>query len=289
MDGNRVSGFRRAAVFGRAIARDPSPKGEGAAQIREKDHKSNVILFPDEPRPTPRRRRSANTCRSRPQENRTDEIAVKHQLLRQGSLLPGDLGDDDPAFRDGRQHVGNVVKIDSDTRRVARRDEVEALAKAPPPAQHGCGVKVPHLPVEKAILVAVRSDKTTRMTSRQVGQYLRQQLQAYQEAVQGILIELICASEQVIEERVLALDVADQQGLGELALVFEVIEKAVLGDANGSDQLVDRCSGEALFENGGFSRIENAVSRVAALAMLEFLHDTALRVNRASQLHHESS
>ncbi len=32
MGGNRVSGFRRAAVFGRAIARDPSPKGEGAAQ-----------------------------------------------------------------------------------------------------------------------------------------------------------------------------------------------------------------------------------------------------------------
>jgi hypothetical protein len=43
------------------------------------------------------------------------------------------------------------------------------------------------------------------------------------------------------------------------------------------------------FENGGFSRIKNAVSCVAALAMLEFLHDTALRVNRAGQLHHESS
>jgi hypothetical protein len=36
MGGNRVSGFRRAAVFGRAIARDPRPKGEGAAQRREK-------------------------------------------------------------------------------------------------------------------------------------------------------------------------------------------------------------------------------------------------------------
>jgi hypothetical protein len=35
MGGNRVSGFRRAAAFGRAIARDPSPQGEGAAQIRE--------------------------------------------------------------------------------------------------------------------------------------------------------------------------------------------------------------------------------------------------------------
>ena len=30
MGGNRASGFRRAAVFGRAIARDPSPRGEGA-------------------------------------------------------------------------------------------------------------------------------------------------------------------------------------------------------------------------------------------------------------------
>jgi hypothetical protein len=55
MGGNRVSGFRRAAVFGRAIARDPSPKGEGAAQIREKDRKSNVILFPDGRRRTSRR------------------------------------------------------------------------------------------------------------------------------------------------------------------------------------------------------------------------------------------
>ena len=34
MGGNRVSGFRRAAVFGRAIARDPSPQGEGAAPTR---------------------------------------------------------------------------------------------------------------------------------------------------------------------------------------------------------------------------------------------------------------
>ena len=32
MGGNRVSGFRRAAEDGRAIARDPSPQGEGAAQ-----------------------------------------------------------------------------------------------------------------------------------------------------------------------------------------------------------------------------------------------------------------
>jgi hypothetical protein len=55
MGGNRVSGFRRAAVFGRAIARDPSPKGEGAAQETGKDYRGNVILFPDGRRRTSRR------------------------------------------------------------------------------------------------------------------------------------------------------------------------------------------------------------------------------------------
>ena len=55
MGGNRVSGFRRAAVFGRAIARDPSPKGEGAAQNARKEYRCNVILFPDGRLRTPRR------------------------------------------------------------------------------------------------------------------------------------------------------------------------------------------------------------------------------------------
>lgn len=38
MGGNRNSGFRRVAPSGRAIARDPSPEGEGAAQKEEHDH-----------------------------------------------------------------------------------------------------------------------------------------------------------------------------------------------------------------------------------------------------------
>ena len=37
MGGNRASGFRRAAVFRRAIARDPSPQGEGAAQEEDQN------------------------------------------------------------------------------------------------------------------------------------------------------------------------------------------------------------------------------------------------------------
>ena len=37
MGGNRASGFRRAAVFRRAIARDPSPQGEGSAQEKDQN------------------------------------------------------------------------------------------------------------------------------------------------------------------------------------------------------------------------------------------------------------
>jgi hypothetical protein len=86
--------------------------------------------------------------------------------------------------------------------------------------------------------------------------------------VQGTFVELVGAAEQVVEERVLALDIADQQRLGEVALVLEMIEEAVLGDADGGDELVDGCGGEALFENGGLGRVENAVPRVAAFAAL---------------------
>ncbi len=106
--------------------------------------------------------------------------------------------------------------------------------------------------------------------------------------MQRILVELIGAAEQVIEERVLALDVADEQRLGELALVLEVIEEAVLGDSDGCNQLVDRCGGEALFENGGFGHIENAVSGVTAFAVLKVIHGVA-PARRPIQLHHESS
>jgi hypothetical protein len=52
--------------------------------------------------------------------------------------------------------------------------------------------------------------------------------------MQGILIELISTAEEVIEERVLPLDVADQQRLGEFALVLEVVKEAILGDTDGA-------------------------------------------------------
>ena len=42
MGGNRVSGFRRAAAFGRAIARDPSPAG--ARGPPKEDNNDRVVL-----------------------------------------------------------------------------------------------------------------------------------------------------------------------------------------------------------------------------------------------------
>jgi hypothetical protein len=40
-----------------------------------------------------------------------------------------------------------------------------------------------------------------------------------------------------------------------------VIEEAILGDSD-----------RALFENGGFGHIQNAVSRIAAFAVLKLMH-----------------
>ena len=77
------------------------------------------------------------------------------------------------------------------------------------------------------------------MAGREIGHDLRHHLEAYQEAVRRILVELIGTAEQVIEERVLARDVADKQCLGELTLVLEVIEEAILGDSDRCNQLVD--------------------------------------------------
>ena len=93
-------------------------------------------------------------------------------------------------------------------------------------------------------------------------------LEADEEAVQRVLVQLIGATEQVVEQRVVALDVAHQQRLREVALVFEMIEEAALGDTDGGDQLVDRGGGEALFEHRRLGRVENALARVAALPLL---------------------
>ena len=93
--------------------------------------------------------------------------------------------------------------------------------------------------------------------------------------MQRILVELVGAGEQLIEQRILALDVADEQRLGELVLVLEVIEEAALGDADRGDHLLDRGRGEALLEHGGFRHVENALACVAAFARC-FLHLLAL-------------
>ena len=91
-------------------------------------------------------------------------------------------------------------------------------------------------------------------------------LRATSEAVQGVVIELVGAAEDVGKRRVVLVDVAAHQRLGEVALVLEVIEEAALGDADAGDQLVDRGGGEALLEHGGLGELEDAGARVAALA-----------------------
>ena len=90
--------------------------------------------------------------------------------------------------------------------------------------------------------------------------------------MQRILVELIGARKQLIEQRVLALDVADQQGLGELALVLEMIKESALGDADGGDQLLDRGGGKSLLQHRRLGRVENALARVSALPLLHVLH-----------------
>ena len=90
--------------------------------------------------------------------------------------------------------------------------------------------------------------------------------------MQRVLVELVGAAEEIVEQRVLALEVAHEQRLGELALVLEVVEEAALGDADGGDQLLDRGAGKALLEHGRLGDVEKALARVAALALLGLLH-----------------
>ena len=97
------------------------------------------------------------------------------------------------------------------------------------------------------------------MPIRQIGHQLRHHLEADEKAVQRILVELVGTGEQFIEQRILALHVADEQRLGELVLVLEVIEEPALGDADRGDHLLDRGGGEALLEHGGLRHVENAL------------------------------
>ena len=98
----------------------------------------------------------------------------------------------------------------------------------------------------------------------QIAHHLGEQLQADQEAVQRILVKLIAAPENVVEDRPVVREVAQQHRLGELGLVLEVIEEAALGDADRGDQLLDRGRGKALGQHGGFRDFEDALAGVFA-------------------------
>jgi hypothetical protein len=73
--------------------------------------------------------------------------------------------------------------------------------------------------------------------------------------MQRILVELIGAGEDLVEQGLLALDVANEERLGEFAFVLEMIEESALGDADGGDQLLDRGGRESLVENRRFGRM----------------------------------
>jgi hypothetical protein len=95
--------------------------------------------------------------------------------------------------------------------------------------------------------------------------------------MQRILVELIGAREQLVEQRVLALDVADQQRLGELALLLEMIKESALGDADAAISSSIEVAAKSLLQHRRLSRVENALARVAPLALLHVLHAHRLR------------
>lgn len=66
-----------------------------------------------------------------------------------------------------------------------------------------------------------------------VSHQFRHHLEADEKAVQRVLVKLVGTAEQIVEQRILPLDVADEQSPGELVLILEVIEEAALGDADG--------------------------------------------------------
>jgi len=103
------------------------------------------------------------------------------------------------------------------------------------------------------------------MTVRQISHQFRHHLEADKKAVQGVLVELVGTAEQIVEQRIFALHVADEQSPGELVLVLEVIKESAFDDADSGNQFLNRRGREPLFQNRGFRHIENSLARVAAL------------------------
>jgi hypothetical protein len=165
------------------------------------------------------------------------------------------------------------------------RDQVQSLPEPFSPIEHRRRVEIANLPVEQAILIAIGGDEASGMPVRQIGHQFGHHLEADEKAVQRVLVELVGAGEQFVEQRILPLHVADEKRLGELILVLEMIEEAALGDPDRGDHLLDRSGGEPLLEHGRLDHIENALACIAAFAR-RLLHASLLRVFR---LYHGST
>ncbi len=76
--------------------------------------------------------------------------------------------------------------------------------------------------------------------------------------MQRVVVQRIGPREQIIEDDLVAFEIALEQRLREIVLVAEMIEEPALGDACRRDQLVDRGQGEALVQHGVLGEIEDA-------------------------------
>jgi hypothetical protein len=104
------------------------------------------------------------------------------------------------------------------------------------------------------------------MSVRQVRHGIREEFQEDQEPVKRIFVQAVRAREQVIEELVFVNDLALQESLGELVLVTEMIEEAGLGDAGFGNHFVKRRGRKSLPQDRRLRDVENALSRLFALA-----------------------
>jgi hypothetical protein len=90
--------------------------------------------------------------------------------------------------------------------------------------------------------------------------------------VERVVVQLVAAAEEVVEELAVALQVAEDQRLGEVRLVLEMVEEAALGNATGGDQLVDRGRREALGEHRPLGEVEEPVAGRAPLSDRDVEH-----------------
>src|SRR5512141_1212433 len=104
---------------------------------------------------------------------------------------------------------GKVVEVDLHARWIALGNSAQALPEPFSPIEHRRGVELERLLVEQAILIARGGDEASGMPVRQIAHQFGHHFKADEKAVQRVLVELIGAGEQLIEQRIVALHVAD--------------------------------------------------------------------------------